>query len=298
MMVCKKCNAEIVSSQRFCAGCGAKIEETLLLCKKCNAQMTPGQRFCHECGTTVKANEVTAFSVQSDTFYKKGYNGRVSEEAQKMFSEFFETGFDDEPRTQISELLDIQEQTRGFFPDCHALISCIYFEEFNDTQHSQKHVNLALQQEPNNALAIYQGIRLKYYSISQTASKAKKVMDNTSWIPYLGTFSVLTSAATFKAQESMILNNIINEVRMLSNTALPEYFNPQEGFPWLSFVAEMMLDCQNIIRGDNRLYNPLRNTLPVALMNLPWDRVRVKNDEETRNKCAKLLKKIKGETRV
>ena len=81
-------------------------------------------------------------------------------------------------------------------------------------------------------------------------------------------------------------------------SALPVYFNYQEGFYWLDFVAEMMLGCQEMIRSDNRLYSALKNTLPVALMNLPWDKVILETGDEARNSYIKLLKKIKGETRI
>lgn len=265
-----------------------------MVCKQCNAEIETNQKFCHQCGCL----QEKSISDQSVVLYRKSFGGKVSKNAQKEFSEIFESGFDDEPRTKISELLDIIEQSGGVFPDCHALVSGIYLEAFSDIPHSQKHVKIALEQEPTNALAIFQDIVLKYNSISQTASTAKKVIDKTSWMPYLGTVCVLSAAATAKINEANIISSIINEVRFLSTSALPTYFNYQDGFYWLAFVAEMMLGCQEMIRNDKRLYSALKNTLPVALMNLTWDKVILEPGDEARNGYIKLLKKIKGETRI
>ena len=55
-MICTKCGARIMDTDRFCPKCGAKaIKEKR--CPECGALLREGTKFCHKCGCLVDSSE-------------------------------------------------------------------------------------------------------------------------------------------------------------------------------------------------------------------------------------------------
>ena len=54
-MKCPKCGYEIAENQKFCMGCGAKIEPSKVskFCMGCGEPLQPGTKFCMKCGLKV-----------------------------------------------------------------------------------------------------------------------------------------------------------------------------------------------------------------------------------------------------
>jgi len=54
-MVCPKCGASILSSDKFCPGCGAKValKKEGRFCPKCGAKIKGADKFCPDCGARV-----------------------------------------------------------------------------------------------------------------------------------------------------------------------------------------------------------------------------------------------------
>ncbi len=49
---CIGCNMGLTGDEKFCPGCGAKVEQGLK-CKSCNFTLNEGDRFCSNCGVRV-----------------------------------------------------------------------------------------------------------------------------------------------------------------------------------------------------------------------------------------------------
>lgn len=115
-MQCPKCGKPVNPGQKFCTGCGTKIDavpqqpvnSSANACPSCGAPMNPGQKFCTKCGTKIGAvpQQPTQNSVQGDkgfwdnvthpgTFLRQGSQGvdrqvrreqeaRLQQQAQAM----------------------------------------------------------------------------------------------------------------------------------------------------------------------------------------------------------------------
>ncbi len=62
-MNCKKCNAELSSSAKFCAVCGTPVEQApaaAKVCSSCGNPVAAGTKFCGVCGTVVDAPAAAA----------------------------------------------------------------------------------------------------------------------------------------------------------------------------------------------------------------------------------------------
>lgn len=57
-MNCPNCNSEVSENQKFCANCGAYINN-VRYCANCGTQLPEGGRFCPECGTPADSAEAT-----------------------------------------------------------------------------------------------------------------------------------------------------------------------------------------------------------------------------------------------
>lgn len=56
-ITCASCGTVNNSQQKFCSGCGAKVEVTVVqekLCNSCGAKVASGLKFCGECGSKVE----------------------------------------------------------------------------------------------------------------------------------------------------------------------------------------------------------------------------------------------------
>lgn len=54
MTGCPGCNAQIPVGSKFCAQCGAKLNEALF-CTSCGEKLPPNAKFCLKCGTKLNA---------------------------------------------------------------------------------------------------------------------------------------------------------------------------------------------------------------------------------------------------
>src|SRR5687768_368057 len=51
-VACPNCGKQNVTTAKFCADCGGKMEVTKVPCVKCGAQLREGAKFCSECGSS------------------------------------------------------------------------------------------------------------------------------------------------------------------------------------------------------------------------------------------------------
>ena len=101
----------------------------------------------------------------------------VTDKAIRMYQDYMQKHYDeDSPRTRLSELLDIANESKNYFPQCHAVISAIYFDDFQDIKKSKYHADIARQQNPNNVLAILQSIKLNMQTAGLQMYNAAKIL--------------------------------------------------------------------------------------------------------------------------
>jgi len=223
----------------------------------------------------------------------------VSEKAWQMFLDYMNNHYEeDNPRTRLSELLDIANESKDYFPGCHAKISAIYFADFQDYNKSKYHADLARQQNPNNVLAILISIYLNLQLMDNNLQKTRNSIDGVKNIPYIGVIAMLSGIAVKKSQESPYIKQIVNDIKLITNVALKDYFDPEDGFRACEEIAKLLLDLQEMIREEKtRLFPELGTSVASALFNLPWQDVKTLDEEENADK-AKLLRKIKAETMI
>ena len=55
-MKCRKCGAELLSTDTFCVNCGHKVEPAF--CPSCGEPLREGTKFCHKCGAAVTEDDL------------------------------------------------------------------------------------------------------------------------------------------------------------------------------------------------------------------------------------------------
>ena len=223
----------------------------------------------------------------------------VSDKAWQQYVDYMQNHFnEDSPRTRLSELLEIANESRDYFPSCHAKISAIYFADFQDFKKSKYHADLARQQNPNDVLAIVISIYLNLQLMDNNWQKTRNGINNVKDIPYFGIVAMLSASAVKKRQENPFYKLVINDINLLTTVALEDYFEPDDGFRTCEQIANLMLELQDMIREEkSRLFPALGTSVAKALLDLPWGDVKALNEEEVADK-AKLMRRIKAETMI
>lgn len=62
MIQCKKCNAVILNTAKYCTECGHQVSDNIKFCPECHSDVPEGAKFCLDCGGKVATNNSKSIS--------------------------------------------------------------------------------------------------------------------------------------------------------------------------------------------------------------------------------------------